>query len=302
MVKFLGAICTLVAGLCLVGALDLAAARNLTGSAFLEDVAAASLDDPAARGQIVDEIVVWLDDQPARQAALEAALGEDWRGPLRDALVLAVQTEEFEAAYLESFDQVQEAGPGESVSVTVDLGPTVAAVSPQLEPDVAESIRQLPPGFFLASETIERDQLDDLDDFRQLSRQVLIWLTVIGVAAVILALLAIRSPLPLAWVGAIAVGIALVQLVLLEAIRDDVVAEQEDAIQRVGVDAVFDSLATSAVRPHLIVGIALVVVAFTADYARRRIRSDTQSGDMPTGSDTDWADPSRSDGFPKIIS
>lgn len=302
MAKFLGAIFTLLAGLCLVGVIDVAAVRNLTSTEFLEDVAAKSLADPAASEEVVEETVAWLEDQPARQAALQAAFGDDWREPMRDATRLAIQTPQFETAYRDVFDQIERAEPGESVVVAVDLGPTVTAVSPQLDRDVVEAIDQLPSGFFIAGETIERDDLDELNDFRRDSRQVLIWLGLIGLAAVVIALGAFRSPLPLAWIGAVAVGVSLLQFLLVSAIGDDVAADQEDAIQRVGVEAVFESLIRTTTRPLVLIGIALIVVAIATDKTLKRLNTRGGTDDMPTGSDTDWADPTRSDGFPQIIS
>ncbi|MFW2382232.1 MAG: hypothetical protein ACN4GZ_10780 [Acidimicrobiales bacterium] len=301
MVKFLGAICTLLAGLCLVGVVGVSAVRNLTSSSFLEEVAKASLDDPAAQEQLVDELVDWLDDEPARQVALVATFGADWREPMRDATTLAVQTVEFEAAYVLAFEQVLEAEPGDEVVVTVDLGPTVAAVSPQLERDVVESIERLPSGFFVVTEPVEQDRIDDLNNFRQTSGRILTWLTLAGLAATVLALAVFRSPLPLAWVGAIAIGMSLLQFGLLRAIKDDVVADQEDALGRVGTEAVFDSLTSTTTFPLVFIGTTLILVAIITGRALKTVRANDQTDELPDGSDTDWVDAAELDGFPQII-
>lgn len=300
--KFFGAIFTLMAGLCLVGVIDASAVRNLTSSAFFEDVAEKSLDDPAAREEIVDEFVVWLDDQPVREVALRSAFGDDWEEPMRDAAHLAILTPQFEAAYTDAFDQIQQSEPGETLVLMMDLGPTVAAVSPELDPDVVEAIDRLPSDFFVATETIEQDDLDELHDFRSDSRRVLIWLGLIGIGATIVGLGAFRSPLPLAWVGGIALGVSLLQFGLLRTIKDDLVADQEDGIDAVGAEAALDSLIGTTTVPLVLIGIALIVVAIATDKSLKRLRTRGGTDEMPTGSDTDWADPKRSDGFPQIIS
>jgi hypothetical protein len=301
MAKFVGVICTLVAGLCLVGAVDAAAVRNLTSAAFAEELGDAALEDPAARDEIVDEIVEWLDDQPARQAAMQAAFGDEWREPMREATALAVQTAEFETAYLDAFDQWRDAEPGESTSVMVDLEPTVAAVRPQLDPGVAESLDLLPPGFFVASDIIDRNDLAEFDDFIQVSRQLLIWMSLVGVATGVLSVALFRSPMPLAWVGGMAVGLSIVQFVLLQAAKTEVLADQEGAVNRVVAEAALDSLAGSTLRPLVIIGVALIVIAVVTNKAIGAMRNG-RSDEMPTGSDTDWANPASLESFPQIVS
>ncbi len=302
MAKFLGVLCTLAAALCLVGAVDAAAARNLTSGAFVEELGGAALEDPEARDEIADEIIAWLDDQPAREAALQTAFGDEWEEPMREIAVLAVQTPEFETAYLEAAEQARDTDSGENSQVTVDLGPTVAAVRPQLDPSVSASLDLLPPGFFAASDTIDTGDLDQVDDFNQVSRQVLVWASLGGFAAGVLSIALFRSPLPLAWVGAIAVGLALLQFALLRALKAEGSADYDGALERIGTETVLDSLARSTLVPLMIVGVTLFVISLVTNKAMASIRSNAESAEMPTGSDTDWADSSDSDGFPQIIS
>jgi hypothetical protein len=305
MAKFFGVICTLLAGLCLVGAVDVAAARNLTSDDFVDELAATALEDPTARGEVSDELVAWLDDQPARQAALQAAFGDDWEESMRNVANIAVQTPEFEAEYLVVFEQLRDAEAGENPPLSFDLRPTIAAIRPQLDPSVAESLDRLPPDFFVANETIDEggiDELDEFDNFNQIGRRLLIWMSLVGVATGVLAVALFRSPLPLAWVGAMAVGLSLLQYVVLQAVKTEVLADQEGALERIAAEGVLDSLTRSTLVPLIITGVTLIVIALATHKAMGSIRSNGDSDDMPIGSDTDWASSPSSGGFPQIVS
>ncbi|NNE95995.1 MAG: hypothetical protein HKN24_08195 [Acidimicrobiales bacterium] len=301
MAKFLGSLCALVAALSLVAVSYIWAVAALTEDDFADDVAANVIEDPEARAEIADEIVDWFAEQPGREAALQTAFGAEWEEPARRAAELAVQTPEFAAAYQGAFDEVRSAEPGEAVALTVDLGPAVAAITSDLDSATAVAIDRLPADFFVLTDEFNSEDWNQIREFRRDTDRVAAVGLIAGLACAVLALALFRSPMPLAFIGSVGIGFAVLVALLLQSVRADVVADAEGAIERIAVDSAIGSILGSTLRLGL-VSAALIALALAVRKLLNTLQGRSGPKPLPGGSDTDWAETRAEAGFPQIIS